>query len=273
VVHRDLKAENVLFDEFMNIQLVDFGFSRGFLKLNPLMDTTCGSPLYMSPEIIREESYTAASDVWSAGVLLYLMVVGVFPFRGVSLTSLIQQIVSAAPQIPAHLSSGIRSLLLKLLNKNARARITVRSVLQDPWLIEAGDGFLQAHSSGMLPLLSVSDGPVLDSAVLAEMQGLGYDTIGLESEVKTEILNERTAVYKMIKKCKLKEAIARVHDSYATRHCVVEAHVKDSLPVLRIANPRLRKDPVRDSKRKLQKRVMSRSGVLPPVIPITGFMM
>jgi serine/threonine protein kinase len=70
VVHRDLKAEDVLLDANYNIRVVDFGLSRAFTKGNPFLQTTCGSPAYVSPEIIKEEPYTAAADVWSSGILL-----------------------------------------------------------------------------------------------------------------------------------------------------------------------------------------------------------
>jgi hypothetical protein len=252
----------------MHIRIVDFGFSRGFAKLNPLMNTTCGSPPYMSPEIVREESYTAASDVWSAGVLLYAMVVGTFPFRAANLAQLIQQICTAAPAIPAHLSSGLRALLLRLLNKDPRARISVAAVLEDPWLLDGAESLIRAHASGTLAALEVTDVPALDEGVLAEMRALGFETPGIDGEVRAAVLNGRTAVYIMLKRARTTDGIARLQEApVVQRFAICDTPVRDSLPAL-VQAARPSRESAKHARMKLRRRQISRSAMLPTVVTL-----
>lgn len=83
IIYRDLKMENVLIDSAGHIKLIDFGLSK-WLAMGSKTNTLCGTLFYMAPEVLRQESYTHAIDWWSLGVLLYALLLGEFPFRGVS---------------------------------------------------------------------------------------------------------------------------------------------------------------------------------------------
>ena len=86
IVHRDIKPENVLLDseDLENIQckITDFGFSRYFDPEQGGMTDTLGSPLYMAPEIIKKLPYDSKVDIWSVGVIVYILLCGVPPFKG-----------------------------------------------------------------------------------------------------------------------------------------------------------------------------------------------
>jgi serine/threonine protein kinase len=74
ICHRDLKPENLLLDEHKNIKIVDFGMSN-MMKEGKLLETSCGSPHYAAPEVIRGEKYNGyAADIWSCGVILYVVI-------------------------------------------------------------------------------------------------------------------------------------------------------------------------------------------------------
>ena len=85
VAHRDMKLENILIDEEGNVKIIDFGFSLVTPKTKPL-NVCCGTPSYMSPELMaRKNYYGHLVDIWALGIILYILVVGVFPFKGIIL--------------------------------------------------------------------------------------------------------------------------------------------------------------------------------------------
>ncbi len=84
IVHRDIKTENIMIDHNHNIRIIDFGFA---ISLNPAkrLKIFCGTPHYLAPEIIRNETYSGErADCWSLGILLYIMICGKLPFKGMS---------------------------------------------------------------------------------------------------------------------------------------------------------------------------------------------
>jgi serine/threonine protein kinase len=202
IIHRDLKPENILLDEHMNIRVVDFGLSKAFSRLNPLLDTQCGSPAYVAPEIVREERYTCAADVWSAGVILFAMASGGLPFSGETTQMLLEAIVHDPLVIPEELSPPLRALLQGMLERDQTARLSVAAVLEHPWVADA------RLDAAALAELAVQDVESLDDAVIAEMRVLGYETKGLLNDVRACAVNSRTAVYKMLRRKRMTE-IAR----------------------------------------------------------------
>jgi serine/threonine protein kinase len=82
IFHRDIKLENVIIDDKMNIKIIDFGFSCISAK-SKLLNFFCGTPSYMPPEIIQKKEYIGPYvDIWSSGILLYTLLFGFFPFKG-----------------------------------------------------------------------------------------------------------------------------------------------------------------------------------------------
>lgn len=100
IVHRDLKPENVLLDDDLNVKIADFGLSNEISDGN-FMETSCGSPNYAAPEVIRGAIYPGPEiDVWSCGVILYVMICGRLPFEDESVQILFQKICGASLPIP-----------------------------------------------------------------------------------------------------------------------------------------------------------------------------
>ncbi|OHS97673.1 CAMK family protein kinase [Tritrichomonas foetus] len=202
VVHRDLKAENVLLDRFYNVRLVDFGLSKAFSKNDPFLQTTCGSPAYVAPEIIKELPYTSDADIWSLGILLYAMVCGTLPFNGDNISLMLQQIISINPPVPNHLSPELKNLISKLLIKDPNARIKLPDILKHSWIVDYEDpkGLLDDLES--IKNLSLVHSNEVDAGVMSEMRILGYDTAGIAQDLSQNTINQRTAAYKMLKRQK-----------------------------------------------------------------------
>ena len=135
VVHRDLKAENLLLDHEGNIKLADFGFSNYYKDGDPL-STWCGSPPYAAPELFEGRHYDGPkADIWSLGVILYVLVSGSLPFDGQTLQDLRSRIVSCQYRIPYFLSSDCEHLIRGLLVVNPSKRMSLDFIARHRWLV------------------------------------------------------------------------------------------------------------------------------------------
>uniref|UniRef100_A0A4X2LB98 Serine/threonine-protein kinase MARK1 n=1 Tax=Vombatus ursinus TaxID=29139 RepID=A0A4X2LB98_VOMUR len=134
IVHRDLKAENLLLDADMNIKIADFGFSNEFTVGNKL-DTFCGSPPYAAPELFQGKKYDGPEvDVWSLGVILYTLVSGSLPFDGQNLKELRERVLRGKYRIPFYMSTDCENLLKKLLVLNPIKRGSLEQIMKDRWM-------------------------------------------------------------------------------------------------------------------------------------------
>ncbi|XP_073727328.1 serine/threonine-protein kinase MARK2 isoform X12 [Misgurnus anguillicaudatus] len=134
IVHRDLKAENLLLDADMNIKIADFGFSNEFILGNKL-DTFCGSPPYAAPELFQGKKYDGPEvDVWSLGVILYTLVSGSLPFDGQNLKELRERVLRGKYRIPFYMSTDCENLLKKFLILNPTKRGSLEQIMKDRWM-------------------------------------------------------------------------------------------------------------------------------------------
>ncbi|GAU88710.1 hypothetical protein RvY_01351-2 [Ramazzottius varieornatus] len=134
IIHRDLKAENLLLDKEMNIKIADFGFSNEFCPGNKL-DTFCGSPPYAAPELFQGKKYDGPEvDVWSLGVILYTLVSGSLPFDGQNLKELRERVLRGKYRIPFYMSTDCENLLRKFLVLNPTKRSSLETIMKDRWM-------------------------------------------------------------------------------------------------------------------------------------------
>ena len=134
VTHRDIKLENIIIDKRGIIKLIDFGFcccSSPEVRLKIF----CGTPSYMCPEIVMKREYLGPpTDIWASGILLYAMLCGAFPFRGMTDKELYKKIARAQFSFPEHVSMEAQSFIGKMVSVNPSSRRTAASLLTDPWL-------------------------------------------------------------------------------------------------------------------------------------------
>jgi calcium/calmodulin-dependent protein kinase I len=149
VAHRDLKPENLLVggesDEAPEIKISDFGLSKAFgAGAAARLETSCGTPDYVAPEVLRGEVYDQSVDLWSVGVITYILLCGFPPFWGESQGELFDKILAADYEFPSpewdNVSDNAKDFIKKLLVKDNRARMTAQQCAQHAWLKSAPTG-------------------------------------------------------------------------------------------------------------------------------------
>lgn len=150
VYHRDLKPENLLLDESGNLKVSDFGLSALFesKRQDGLLHTTCGTPAYVAPEIIYKRGYDGEkADMWSCGVILFVLLAGYLPFHDSNLTEMYKKICRGEFKYPHWFSSDVKKLLSRILDPNPFSRITVSKLMENPWFKK---GFKRIESKDLL---------------------------------------------------------------------------------------------------------------------------
>ena len=133
-MHRDIKLENILLNEVGDIKVGDFGVSKRFRK-GELLKERCGTPVYIAPEMFMEIPYDGElSDIWSLGIVLYVMLYGDFPFQGDNIEILMEKIIHDKFAMENTISIKAQSLISKILVKNPVLRPSIKEILEDPWM-------------------------------------------------------------------------------------------------------------------------------------------
>ncbi|KAL9227784.1 hypothetical protein vseg_003435 [Gypsophila vaccaria] len=139
VFHRDLKPENLLLDENWDLKVADFGLSAVKAEItenstSTVLYTVCGTPNYVAPEVLAKKGYFGEKiDIWSCGIILYVLTTGKLPFNDPNLMRLYRQIYRGQFRCPNTMSNELKQLLRRLLDVNPDTRITIEEMINDPW--------------------------------------------------------------------------------------------------------------------------------------------
>ncbi|XP_070972754.1 MAP/microtubule affinity-regulating kinase 3-like isoform X3 [Oncorhynchus clarkii lewisi] len=198
IVHRDLKAENLLLDADMNIKIADFGFSNEFTMGNKL-DTFCGSPPYAAPELFQGKKYDGPEvDVWSLGVILYTLVSGSLPFDGQNLKELRERVLRGKYRIPFYMSTDCENLLKRflVLNPAKRGTFEVRDdsenqIMKDRW-INVG-----SEEDELKPFVEPEQ-DITDQKRIDVMVGMGFSPEEIQESLAKMKYDEITATYLLL---------------------------------------------------------------------------
>ncbi|KAL3616233.1 CBL-interacting protein kinase [Castilleja foliolosa] len=161
VYHRDLKPENLLLDENGNLKVSDFGLSAlaESRRADGLLHTTCGTPAYVAPEVLERKGYNGtAADVWSCGIVLFVMLAGYLPFHDSNLMELYRKIGKGEYRFPRWFSPEVRRLISRILDPNPSTRIPISRIRVCSWfrrgLVTNLETSGMDNSSEMAPRLS-----------------------------------------------------------------------------------------------------------------------
>ncbi|KAE7996161.1 hypothetical protein FH972_000906 [Carpinus fangiana] len=231
VFHRDLKPENLLLDANGVLKVSDFGLSAlpQQVREDGLLHTTCGTPNYVAPEVINNKGYDGAkADLWSCGVILFVLMAGFLPFEESNLMALYKKIFKADFTCPPWFSSSAKKLIKRILDPNPSTRITIAEVIENEWfkkgykppsfeqadvsLADVDAIFNDVGDSGELVVERREEGPVAPVTMnafelISTSQGLNLSTL---FEKQMGLVKRET---RFTSKCPANEIISKIEQA------------------------------------------------------------
>ena len=209
IAHRDLKLENILLNNKKDIKIIDFGLSNSYDKnSDELLHSSCGSPCYAAPEMIKGIEYRGINtDIWSSGIILYLMLCKSFPFNDKNNSTLYKKILSGQFNIPNNLSNEAKDLLINLLKVNPEERIKINEIKNHPWfnLINKSKNYFKGIdiSKTILPI---------DEDIIKEMRKFGIERNIIINNLLKNHFNNITTSYNLLLQKKIRSGQKSVAD-------------------------------------------------------------
>ncbi|XP_030078829.1 serine/threonine-protein kinase MARK2 [Drosophila hydei] len=192
VVHRDLKAENLLLDQQMNIKIADFGFGNTF-DPNAQLETFCGSPPYAAPELFMGRKYAGPEvDAWSLGVVLYTLVSGSLPFDGGTLKELRERVLRGKYRVPYYISMDCENLMRKFLVLNPAKRTTLNHVMSDKWINLGHEEADRLRPYREKPM------ELQDAVRLELLVNMGYKRRDVEASLRSQAFDDIYCTYMLL---------------------------------------------------------------------------
>ncbi|KNC52973.1 uncharacterized protein AMSG_12239 [Thecamonas trahens ATCC 50062] len=171
LTHRDIKLENLLLDDEVNVKLVDFGFVNEF-RPHEVLETACGTPAYAAPELLSAQPYLGPHvDIWAMGVTLYAMVTGSLPFDHPDVATLYSLIRKGEFYQPPQLSDGVNALIAGMLTVDPTQRFSLDEIANHPWILEGYSGPPDTHLPHREPVVAP------EHSILVELAGYGFSTL------------------------------------------------------------------------------------------------
>ena len=211
IAHRDLNPANIIINNSSNnIKLFDFGLSKIYND-NSLLSTPCGTFNYVAPEIIKGLNYDGElTDIWSAGVILYALLIGNFPFIEFKDENILNISLSEEPYFPKEMSTSCSNLIKNLLEIDPIKRINLQTIIKHPWFNIINPVLYKGLKFGTkIPV---------DESVLELIQDLGLDKEVTRKKVMNNEFDQSTTTYYLIVKKLINEGKSSVSDMISDKY-------------------------------------------------------
>lgn len=272
IIHRDLKAENILVNSRNEIKLIDFGFSRSYENQDDLFFTFCGSPAYCPPEMLSGGIYSTSCDIWSLGIVLYAMVIGKLPYHSDNFQQISDMILNHEPDFSAPVSPQLSDIIRKMLNKDPNERIYIDGIKNHPWM----SSFFVSKTYQTIKSLfkhKVVNNNNLDNEILGKLRTYGCAVTTIINDLEKGALNNGTALYKLERLDKLNRKLHRkLHACQSDFHALNKGYSSSRVEIPILDNDHDMYNPITTRLPVLHVKLPThRSGELEqhPIIPLT----